>query len=105
MMIGQPSEYPTELVDGLKELFSSMDHVERAYLIHIWDPQRDEPPHNMIGIFLKRESPIAFPDFAPTVGEVIRRTSKEGEFVDVVDLSTVGELASQIADSTTPFYP
>jgi hypothetical protein len=50
VMIGQPSNYPKELVDALARYFRKTKEVKRAYLAHFFNPQQDEKPHTLIGV-------------------------------------------------------
>jgi len=105
VLVGQPKQYPPELVTRLRIPFESGGCVESAYPVQFYDPNSGEPPHNLIGVFMKPRAAKAFRDFVPEMGAVINQVSKSGEFVDIVDLSTVGELANHMTSSTKPFYP
>jgi hypothetical protein len=70
----------------------------------MFDPKSGEPPHNLIGVFMRPSATKAFPDFAPEIGAVVNQISTNGEFVDIVDLSGV-DWAGRIAKTTEPFYP
>jgi len=50
VLLGQPAEYPTELVDALRALFAKHRAVEAAFLAQIHDPKSDLPPHPIIGV-------------------------------------------------------
>lgn len=105
VQLGQPQEYPTELVTRLKMFFLSAGQVERAYLVEFYDPRSGEPPHNLIGIVMKTGAAKRFPELAPEIGAVIKQATKEGEFFDMMDLSTAGQIGDYITKSTKPFYP
>lgn len=50
-MIGEPTEYPTKLVDALKVLFGREEsNVQAAYLAHVFYRESGEPPHSCVGI-------------------------------------------------------
>jgi hypothetical protein len=103
--IGQPRDYPSGLVTGLKMLFSSTGQVERAYLVEMYDPKSGEPPHSLIVIAMKTGSTKKFSDIVPEVGAVIKQAAKKGEPIDIMDLSTADTIGDHIAKSTAPFYP
>jgi hypothetical protein len=88
----------------LRILFSSGDCVERAYLVLLFDPVSGEPPHNLIGVLMKAGSTKAFDDLHKEMGAVIKQEAGFGEIVDILDMSTGGELATAVA-SYRPFYP
>jgi hypothetical protein len=50
IMIGEPLNYPTELVEALSRLFRSRKQVRRAWLAHFFDPERDKRPHTLVAI-------------------------------------------------------
>lgn len=50
VLIGQPKNYPTELVDALTRLFKGKKEVKRAWVAHFFNPQEDEKPHTLVGI-------------------------------------------------------
>ena len=50
VMIGQPKDYPTELVEALSRYFKKESRVKRAYVAHYFNPATGEPPHTLVGI-------------------------------------------------------
>ena len=48
VMLGQPSNYPTELVAALSRYFKNTKEVKRAWLAHFFNPDRNEQPHTLI---------------------------------------------------------
>jgi hypothetical protein len=50
VLIGQPKEYPTALVEGLKVLFATKPDVIGAYLVQIAFEGQDEAAHPLIGV-------------------------------------------------------
>ncbi|MBE9115424.1 enhanced serine sensitivity protein SseB C-terminal domain-containing protein [Lusitaniella coriacea LEGE 07157] len=53
--LGQPANYPRELVELLTHLFQRRDRVKKAYLAHFFDPQQDENPHTLIALEVNSE--------------------------------------------------
>jgi SseB protein C-terminal domain len=80
-------------------------NVERAYLVEMYDPKSGEPPHQLILISAKAESPKGFPEIAPETGAVIKQVARENEFFDMMDLSRSKGIGDNIAKSVEPFYP
>lgn len=105
VLVGQPKEYPTALVEGLRALFASAGCVESAYLVQMYDPRSGEPPHNLVGVLMKPGSMKAFSDFAPEMARATDHVRKEGEFFDIVDMSTETEMGKFIASKNKAFYP
>ena len=79
--IGQPTVYPTALVDGLKDLFASRSEVVAAHLIEIAVEGSDDPPHPMIGV----ETEGDWQALSQTMGEVMKATPLE-TIVDMLPL-------------------
>ncbi len=101
ILIGQPAEYPTELVNALSRLFRQHSHVRAAYLAHFFNPDRDERPHTLIGI-------DASGDWEAIVGDagmVAKQVIAGNEIVDFVPISPDDNLLSQyMLHDTKPFY-
>ena len=50
VLLGQPARYPDELVAALRRLFEKRGDVEAAYLVHFYNPERDEQAHSLVGL-------------------------------------------------------
>ncbi|WP_174848532.1 enhanced serine sensitivity protein SseB [Yersinia artesiana] len=50
ILLGQPEEYPTAMVDALIQLFSQRKPVRRAFLALMHDKSVDEKPNLLIGL-------------------------------------------------------
>jgi hypothetical protein len=50
VMIGQPANYPHDLVAALSRYFKTTPQVRRAFLAHFFNPERDSKPHTLIAI-------------------------------------------------------
>jgi len=50
LLIGQPEEYPSAMVDALTTLFSQKKPVRRAFLALIHDKTVDEQPNLLVGV-------------------------------------------------------
>jgi len=50
VLIGQPSNYPYELVESLSRFFRNTKQVHSAYLAHFHNPDTGDPPHTLIGL-------------------------------------------------------
>ncbi|HEY5701258.1 MAG TPA: enhanced serine sensitivity protein SseB C-terminal domain-containing protein [Gammaproteobacteria bacterium] len=99
MRVGQPTDYPHELVNALRGLFDGLPAVKAAYLAHCVIPDADDRPHTVIG--------VAGTD---DLNEVIRRAGRvaqkhlaRGDYVDFVRLED-STLAEYMIRETTPFY-
>lgn len=50
VLLGQPAEYPEEMVAALKSLFAKRNNVKAAYLAQMHDPSHDDEPHLVVGV-------------------------------------------------------
>jgi hypothetical protein len=101
VQIGQPSKYPTEIVNSLKILFAAKPEVRAAYVAWIYVPGSNEPPHYIFGI-------AAEPGLDPQnaineAGLAVKGQLPEGEFVDFILLDGSGGVSSYF-NEIEPFY-
>jgi len=101
VLLGQPAEYPTALVNALTRLFAQQRTVKAAYLAHLFNPARDECPHTLIGIEVADD----WDSIVGDAGMVAKETLLENEIVDFVRV-TVGEagVSRYMLHETKPFY-
>lgn len=50
ILLGQPAEYPHELMDVLKRYLVTQPQVEALYLAQMADPESGDPPHLIFGV-------------------------------------------------------
>jgi hypothetical protein len=101
VLLGQPSKYPTALVESLSRLFRKFSTVKAAYLAHIYNPERDETPHTLIGI----DAVDDWDRFVADAGVVAKETISSNEIVDFVRVSPGEPGVSQyLLHETKPFY-
>lgn len=98
-IIGQPSKYPSELVNALKEYFKTQDHIKSAYLAQIFDGSKNEPPHPIIGI----EASGGFDRIQEECGEIAKKSFNQDEFVDFIPLGE-DDISVYMKEQTDPFY-
>src|SRR5690606_16728568 len=99
VQIGQPVEYPAEIVASLQTLFSGMRNVNKAYLGWIHNPSDGYDPHLIFALDLDGEEQETF----DAAGFTIREHLPQGE---VVDFMPIGEhsLSDYFTQETQPFY-
>ena len=101
VLLAQPAQYPTQLVNALSRLFPKHQSIKAAYLAHFFNPARDEAPHTLIGI-------DANGDWDAIVGEagmVAQSVLPAGEIVDFIRVSPTDSGPSQyLLTETKPFY-
>jgi len=99
ILIGQPKEYPNELVRALKALFEKRSVVEAAYRAHFFDPSTGDPPHLLVALKLAREDRALMAD----AGIVATEAGEKGKLVDFMVLSGRAGVEGYF-QSIEPFY-
>lgn len=101
VLLGQPSQYPSRMVNSLTQLLAKHRHVKRAFLALMHDPSIDQKPHLIIGI----EADGDFERVMREAGNVAGDTAPDGEPVDLYRVQEGGEgLSDYFLNETTPFY-
>ncbi|MCE3233207.1 MAG: SseB protein [Rickettsiaceae bacterium] len=101
VLMGQPANYPYELVDALSRLYKHKKQVKKAYLVHFHNTGRDEQPHTLIALEVTGE----WDKISAESGIVIEKVRIPNPPVDFLqvnfhDRSGVQEYCSKIK----PFY-
>ena len=100
IQIGQPANYPTDLVSSLKKLFANKSNVNAAYLAQIHNPESGDPPHLLIGIDADGELTAVSQDAGMTAQQFL----KDGELVDFIKIDKSGGVSDYFLQQTKPFY-
>ncbi len=86
VLLGQPAEYPSQMVNSLTQLLAKHSNVKRAFLALMHDTSVDEKPHLIVGIEadgdidrVMREAGNVAGDTAPDGGPVDLCRVIEGE--------------------------
>ena len=104
IIMGQPKEYPTALVEALKELFQDFDAVDAAYLAHVFVPESGEPPHTCIGLQVSNPEALQVVlQFAITAQKQVE-PNKIVDFVHVTEDRKEEDELVQYLLKTEPFY-
>jgi hypothetical protein len=101
VLLGQPKDYPAEMVASLTTLLAKHSNVKAAYLALMHDPSVDEKPHLVIGI----EAENHFENVIREAGAVAGDMAPAGEPVDLVRVMR-GEhgLSQYFLEEVKPFY-
>jgi hypothetical protein len=99
VFLGQPSEYPTELINALNEYFGTQDDMLSAYLAQILDGSKEELPRLIIGI----EARDGIDRIQEECGKIVKRILSEYEYVDFIPLGD-DEVSIYMKEQTEPFY-
>ncbi len=100
VQIGQPADYPTELVNSLKQLYSRLTDVNAAYLGWIFDPNSGQPPHYIIGIDAKND----FQNICRDSGVTSKYFLKQDEIIDFVQIDNESGISDYLSKRTKAFY-
>lgn len=100
VQIGQPANYPTEIVNALRQLFSDNSKIKAAYLGWIYNPSTKEPPHFIFGL----DSDGDIQNEIKEAGLIVRQFIKPDEFVDFIRIDDKSELSDYFVKQTKPFY-
>lgn len=99
VLIGQPKEYPSELVAALCRLYADLPGVKRAWVAFYHNPERDSEGALLIAI---DADVSAMERISGESGVVIERVPKKQKFVDLIRFDGAG-LSGYFAKQK-PFY-
>ncbi|MFI5381129.1 MAG: enhanced serine sensitivity protein SseB C-terminal domain-containing protein, partial [Tepidisphaerales bacterium] len=100
VLVGQPANYPLDLVLALSRYFQTTPQVERAYLVHFFNAERDEKPHTLIAIEVTGD----WDQCVAGAGLVASSVAIPDPPVDFMQLTGKGGIEDQIRRSDRPFY-
>ena len=101
--IGQPSKYPTEIVESLKVLFSGSPIVNKAYLGWVYDASSGLPPHYIFAI----DADGDLEGIVHQAGFTAKQHHNPDDVVDFIQIDhNEGEkgLSNYFIQQTKPFY-
>jgi hypothetical protein len=101
VLIGQPAQYPTTLIDSVAKLLAKHPRVIKAYLGLMHDTSQDEKPCLAIGIELDGD----FDQVKGSVGAVALDTAPKDEAVYILKVEKGDDgISRYLRTETTPFY-
>lgn len=101
VLLGQPSNYPSKMVDSLIQLLAKHKNVKKGYLALMHDTSVDEKPHLVIGIEADGDIELVIREAGSVAGE----STPDGEPVDLIRVSLDDDGLSQyFINETKPFY-
>lgn len=101
VMLGQPKEYPSKMVDSLTQLFSRRPAVKLAYLAQMFVPGQSNAPELVIGLEGQGDLEAIIAD----AGSVAIDTAPQGMAVNFTVLKPGSDgIGSYMRDETKPFY-
>lgn len=100
IQIGQPAEYPTNLVKALKKFFAEKETVKAAYLAAVKMDNSEELPHIMIAIDIEGDRKEITNEAGP-----IAEKYHNNKTVDFIQIDhTNGGISEYFLKNTQPFY-
>jgi len=101
VLLGQPANYPTAMVESLSRFFAKQPRVTAAYLGLMHDAENEEKPHLVIGI----QCDGGYEEIVREAGVVASDTAPKGEVVDIVQVEASDSgISEYFRNSVKPFY-
>ena len=101
VQLGQPADYPTEMISALTSLLSRHSNVEAAYLCLMHDPNVDQQPALLIGL----EGDGSLEEVMKEAGSIAADTAPSGKPVDFTEIKRNDSGVSKyMYESVDPFY-
>lgn len=108
VLLGQPAEYPHEMIDQLRVLLKTKPEVKMAYLAQMHDPKRDQEPTLLIGFETDQTiSDESFQRLKNQIGHVAYESLVRKRLIDLIHLDDVhatSGLEHYLRQETAPFY-
>lgn len=104
LLIGQPEEYPSAMIDALTTLFTQKKPVRRAFMALIHDKAADEQPNLLIGVEADGDEQ-EIDALIREAGNVASETSPDDRPVDFCLVSEKERgISHYLISHTQPFY-
>lgn len=100
VLIGEPSSFPQELVDALARYFKKRKEVNKAYLAHFYNPDRDEKPHTLIALEVEGD----WDDVMSGAGMIVGAVTVPDPPVDFIQITGNGGIEDYFTSGCRPFY-
>jgi len=102
VLLGQPADYPRELVDALRREFARHGGVAEARLAQLHVPSTGQPPHPVVGL-RAQGGPGALNAILDSIGPAVQGAVPPGMPVDFVDLDGAGA-GEYLRAESVPFF-
>lgn len=100
VMIGQPANYPTQLLENLSKFFKKRKSVKKAYIAHFYNPEDGEKPHTLIGV----EATGDWHETIAGAGMVVEGSEVPDPPVDFIQVDGGDGIQSYFHKDSQPFY-
>lgn len=102
IFLGQPAKYPIEMVEAIKKLFKQIEAIHKGYLVQIYIPSRNEPPHPVIGIEIDENAD--WNNIVSQIGMVLEYFKQDVTLVDTIKIKNGDQISDYMIKETKPFY-
>lgn len=100
VQIGQPEDYPEEIVHSLQTLFATRPAVKAAYVGWIYNPATGELPHLIFALDIEGDKQ----DITNEAGFTAQQLSEPDDIIDFIQIDNKGGLSDYFLHQTIPFY-
>lgn len=101
VLLGQPKNYPQQMVNALSAFLRQRSQVKAAYVLLMHDPSKDEKPHLVVGVHADGDIERLFPEIGTVAGD----SAPAGETVDLFRVVPGDKgLSEYFVSSVRPFY-
>jgi len=101
VQLGQPADYPAEMISALTSLLSRHSNIKAAYLCQMHDPNVDQLPTLLVGF----EGDGSLEEVIKEAGSVVADTAPRGKSVDFIEINRNDSgVSSYMYESVDPFY-
>jgi len=100
VLLGQPANYPTQLVNALSQLFSDQPSVKAAYLANIKMDDTEQPPHLIVAIDVEGN----MSSISGKAGAIAEQIIGKNEVIDFIKIEEDNGISSYFLNETQAFY-
>ncbi|MFA6276406.1 MAG: enhanced serine sensitivity protein SseB C-terminal domain-containing protein [Pedobacter sp.] len=100
VQLGQPANYPKDIVSSLKILFSNKPTVKKAYLGWIFNPSSGEPPHYIFALDIEGETQ----SITNEAGFTAKQFLNTEDIIDFIQIDNKSGISDYFVNETNPFY-
>jgi hypothetical protein len=100
VLIGEPVNYPKDLVESLKKRFAKDKRIKRAWIAQLLDPRVDIKPHTLLAL----EVTTDFEFILEEIGQSNQGIEIPEPPLDIYQVTGKGELDNYFLRETKPFY-
>lgn len=100
VQLGQPANYPTDIVNSLNILFANTPAVKKAYLGWIFIPSSGQPPHYIFALDIDGEAQKIINE----AGFIAKQFLNSEDIIDFAQIDSKNGVSDYFVKETKPFY-